>query len=167
MSSVLTNKIKLGVKRTCALIAGVILCRWIFVPLFSASSAQLFLLMAPMKSATLLIITQLMLDASALSVSGFVTGVIVSSLSTNREIRTTVLASLVVTVWFVIDMGFILFSVGPSGGALACYLLDVAVSAIGLLASAVIGAWLIARKRQLRDTREQEKWSGQGFSPRK
>jgi hypothetical protein len=102
-----------------------------------------------MKYDTRFITTELMLDGIAFCVSGFVTGVLVSSFSTNREMETTILASVLTTVWFVIEHGSIPFRVGLTGSDLACRLLNVAVSAICLLAFAIIGAWLI-RKLRLR-----------------
>jgi len=151
MSKVLTTKTKLNIKQTCSLIAGIILCVYIFIPFFSALSAYLFLLVASRENLTLLLLTQSMLEAIAFCVSGFLTGLIISSFSTNREIRTTVLGSLIVITFVVITIGFIPFYVGGSVAHKAYRLLEMAVYAICLLGFAIIGAWLIARRRHLQE----------------
>jgi len=147
MASGLMNRIKLRVKPTFALVAGVILCIWIFLPLSTVLSAELFLLVAPMKYGPRFVVTEIATDAVAFCVSGFLTGLLVSSLARNREMRITILASLVVIAWYVIVSGSISFRAGLRGGDLACSLLGITVCAICLLAFAVIGACLIAGKR--------------------
>jgi len=149
MSKVLTTKTKLNIKQTCSLIAGVILCVYIFIPFFSALSAHLFILVASRENLALFYFTLSMLQAIAFCVSGFLTGLIISSFSTNREIRTTVLGSLIVITIVVIQIGFIPFRVGCSDVHKAYRLLEMVVYAICLSGFAIIGAWLIARRRHL------------------
>jgi hypothetical protein len=149
MSKVLTTKTKLIVKQTCSLIAGVIVCIYIFIPLFSSLSARLFLLVASGENYTLLLFTRSMLEAVAFCVSGFLTGLIISSFSTNREIRTTVLGSLIVITFVVIKIGFIPLRFGGSEVHKAYPILEMVVYAICLLGFAIIGAWLVARRRHL------------------
>ena len=143
------NETTCAVKRACALIAGVILCRWIFVPLSQVLSTELFLLIMPARYDLRFIILQQTLNALGFCVSGVLTGVLVSAFSRNREIGTTALAAGVVAVWYMIEFGAISFGTGLSRSNLAYSLLEVVVCATCLLASAIIGAGLIARKREL------------------
>lgn len=148
-SKVLTTKTKLKVKQICSLIAGVILCIYIFIPLFVSLSIRLSLLIAS-GNLTLFQFTRPILEAIAYCVSGFLTGLIISSFSTNREISTTVLGSLIVSTFVVIQIRFIPFRSDVAVAYKAyCWLLEIVVCAICLLGFAIIGAWLIARRRHL------------------
>jgi len=91
--------------------------------------------------------TMRIVDAIAFCVSGFVTGVIVSFFAIHREMRTTILASIVLTIWYVIELGSVLFRVGLSGGNLAYSLLELAVDMMCLSVFTITGAWLIRRRR--------------------
>ena len=150
MSTGLMSRIRSVIRPTCVLATGVVLCIFIFLPLFSAFSAQLSLLIRPMRYGARFIITTLVLDVLAFCVSGFLTGLLVGSFSRNREIGTTMLASLVVTAWYVIVFGAIPFRAGLSGGDLAWHLLEVGICAVCLPVFAFLGAWFI-RKRRLRN----------------
>jgi hypothetical protein len=147
MSTGLMNKIKRGVKPTCVLIAGVMLCIFVFLPLSAVLSTKLFLLGMPTRSGTWLILAEVVTEALSASVSGFLTGVFVSLFSQHRERGTTMLASLVVTVWYVIVLGSISFRASLSGRYFAASLLNISVCAICLLAFAFIGARLVVKRR--------------------
>ncbi len=149
MATILTNTINRRIKQACVLIVAVVLCRWVLVPLSLVFSGELFLLLAPKKYDTSFMVFELITDGIAFGLSGFVTGVFVSSFSANREMETTILASVVMTVWFVIELGSIPFRLGLTGSELAYRLLTVAVCATCLLTFAIIGARLI-RTRHLR-----------------
>jgi hypothetical protein len=150
MSNALVSRIRPVVRSTCVLLVGIVLCIFIFLPLFSAFSAQLSLLVIPIRYGARFIITNLVLDALAFCVSGFLTGVLVGSFSRKREIGTTMFASLVVTAWYVIAFGSIPVRAGLSGTDLAYGILEVAICATCLSVSAFLSAWLI-RKRHLRE----------------
>jgi hypothetical protein len=90
-----------------------------------------------------------MLEAVAFCASGFLTGLIVSFFSTNREIGTTLLGALIVITFVVFKIGFIPFRFGGSEVHNAYRLLEVVVYAISLLGFATMAAWLIARRRHL------------------
>ncbi len=149
MATVLTNTINRRIKQACVLIVAVILCRWILVPLSLVFSGELFRLLAPRKYDTSFMVFETITDGIAFGFSGFVTGVLVSTFSANREMETTVFTALVMTVWFVIELGSIPFRLGLTGSELAYRLLTVAVCATCLSTFAIIGARLI-RTRHLR-----------------
>jgi len=150
MSKVLTDKTKLIVKQICSLIAGVIVCIYIFIPLFSSLSAWLFLLVASRENYSLFLFTGSMLEAVGFCASGFLIGLIISFFSRDREIRTTMLGSLIVITFIIIKIGFIPFRFDGSEVYKAYRLLEMVVYAISLVGSATMAAWLVARRRHSR-----------------
>jgi len=149
MSKVLTNKTKFYIKQTCFLIAAVILCIYIFIPLFSSLTVRLLLLLAPRENFILFRFAETILEAIAFCISGFLTGLIISSFSTKREIRTTMLGSLIAITFVFIKIGFVSFRFGGSAADKTYLLLQMVIQAICLSGFAIIGAWLIARRRHL------------------
>ena len=147
MSNGLANKIILGFEQMGAFVAGVILSRWIFSPLFVAILLWLFLRVAPMRPARLFMIAMDLMESIAICVSALVTGVIVSFFAIRRERRTTIFTSAVLTAWYLLDFVPIPFRVGLTGGTLAYQMVKDAVNAACLFGFALLGAQLIRKRR--------------------
>ena len=133
-------------KQICCLIGGVILCIYILVPLFSAFLLGLAL-SVPKDSFTVLLFADSMLVALAFGISGFLMALIISYGWVNREIEATVLGSLIAAVFYVAQSRF---TFGTSQLYEAYRLLEASVHAICLVGFAIIGAWLIAKRRHLK-----------------
>jgi len=139
-------------RQACALVAGVVLCRWIFIPVSLALSITLWLKVVPREHALFSLVTDLLFSAIAFCVSGFLTGLIVSLPSANREIRTAMLTSLLVIAWNVITVTPIELLGDTFSIAWLLLVLEHVVCAMCLFGFTIMGAWLVVRKRRAGST---------------
>lgn len=144
---------KIQIKRACFLIGGVVLGVFILVPLFTAILLRLLFLLPKEKFASIFFADST-LQAIAFGASGFVMGLFISYGSINKETRSTVLGSLIIATFYIIQIGFTQFILGGSASDKAYGLFEMAVYTIFLLAFAILGAWLVARRRCLKVQKE-------------
>jgi MFS family permease len=138
-----------------------VLCAFIIIPLFSALLIAAGLLIACPPKYTILL--SYVLEAMAWGVSGFIMSLLISSLSRNREIMMTLfgvlIAAIVFAVAYVYFGSFIDSNKIPEGFWMYS-LRHNAVNGIFLLCFALLGAWLIVRKRRrLRAPKAEQKES--------
>jgi len=136
-----------SVRQAFALIAGVALCSSIFLPLSSTLLGSLWLRIFSAEHPLLTLVTGGLMEAVAFCISGFLTGLVVGFLSTSRETGTALLASLLVLALF----AFMLAPLPPFEDGLnvgkVLFVTEEVVNALGLCGFAILGAWLVARKR--------------------
>ena len=145
-------KTKVRAKRIFSLIAGPVLCVYILIPLFSA----LFLRCLPLVPKEYVLLAFSILGAMAFAASGFLMSLIISYFSINREIRTTLYGVLIAVILLVV-YAFVYCPVPPQINRTHWLLkitLDIAVGVVFLFALAIMGAWLIARRRRLKVQKE-------------
>ena len=138
-------KTKIRAKRIFSLIVGSVLCVYILIPLFSA----LFLGCLPLVPIEYVLLASSILVAMAVAASGFLMSLIISYFSINREIRTTLYGVLIATILLVV-YAFVYCPVPPQINRTHLLLkitLEIAVDVVFLLGFAIMGAWLVARKR--------------------
>jgi len=139
------------VRRACALVVGVILCSCILLPLSGVVSIRLWLWL---RSAFLLehpawaVLTEPLFEATACCVSGLLTGLIVGFLCADREIRTAMLASLLVIALYAFEIGLTPYRAGEFNRWSVYVVFGQVLGATCLVAFAIWGAWLVARKRR-------------------
>lgn len=149
MPKVEGNRTMLSVRQVCSIAAGVVLCRWVSVPLSAWLSVSLWLRITSPEQPVLALSTNLLLLAVAFSASGFVTGLIVSFLGPNRRIGIAMLTAVLIIAWHVIETGLFPFWLGVSAVYKTYSVLEDLIFAICLFAFATMGAWLMARKQQM------------------
>ncbi len=129
-----------------------VLCAYIMIPLFSVLLITTGLLdICPPKY---VILTSYVLPAIACGASGFIMSLLISSLSRNREIMMTLFGVLIVAIIYIITFVDLISSTdffnSIPEGSWKYLLIPMALNGIFLLGFALIGAWLIVRKRRLR-----------------
>lgn len=149
MAKIISTKAR--VKQICFLIAGVILCVYIFVPLFSAISARLLLLVSSRGNLSELLFLSSILDTIAFAASGFLQGLIISYGCINREVMTTLFGSLAAGGLLIISFCTSLFGPAADEVILGDLLLKVGFHIVFLVVLAIFAAWLVARKRHLKE----------------
>lgn len=136
-----------SVRQLGALVVGVVLCSSIFLPLSTALLVSLWLRTFSYEHPVLNLVTDGLASSLASCISGLLTGLVVGFLSTSRETRTALLASLLVLALF----AFMIAPLPSFEGALnigtICFVTGEVVSALGLCVFAILGAWLVARRR--------------------
>lgn len=138
-----------NVKLACSLIVGVFLCAYIMIPLFSA----LFLSSLSLIHLKYVMFAFSALEAAACGLSGFIMAVIISFFSKNRELLTTLVGCLMVVIFYAFYyVCFIPYNIITKIWIYT--LIDMVVFAVSLFGFAVLGAWLIARKRRLKIQKE-------------
>jgi hypothetical protein len=145
------NETMLRVRQTCALVVGVILCACIFIPLSGLVSVRLWLWLRSaflLEHPALAVLTEPLFQAIACCVSGFLTGLIVGFLSADRETRTAMLASLLVIALYAFEIGLTPYLAGELNRWSVYGVFGQVVGAMCLVAFAIWGAWLLARKRR-------------------
>jgi len=145
-------RIKIVLKYIIALAIPPVLCAFIMIPLFTVLLIATGLLnVCPPKYVILL---SYVLDAIAVSASGFIMSLLISSLSRNREIMMTLFGVLIVAIIYIITFVDLISSTdffnNIPEGSWKYLLIPMALHAIFLLGFALLGAWLIVRKRRLR-----------------
>jgi len=136
------------IKRIFSLIIVPVLCVYILIPLLSALLLGGTFLVP--KEYVLLAFS--ILGAMAFAVSGLLMSLIVSYFSINKEIKTTLFGVLIVVTILTVNSVyyFSIFPAPPEVNRTRCLLgitLDLVVDVVFLLGFAIMGAWLIARKR--------------------
>lgn len=135
------------IKQCCSLIVGVVMCIYILFPLFLA----LILLLPIYVSARYVLFYLAILGAIATGPPAFLMAVFISYFSIHKEISTTLFGCLIVTTYFVgVHVSSILFI--PSFRPLqnAYWLIETIFGVIFIFAFALVGAWLVARKRRFK-----------------
>ncbi len=149
----------LRIRQACALVVGSILCSCIFIPLSGLVFVRLWLWL---RSTLLLehpawaVLTEPLFQAIACCISGFLTGLIVGFLCADRQTKTAMLASLLVSALYAFEIGLTPYHAGELNRWSVYWLFGQIVYATCLVAFAILGAWLIARKRR----RSGQSWEG-------
>lgn len=149
----------LRIRQACALVVGGILCSCIFIPLSGLAFVRLWLWL---RSTFLLehpawaLLTEPLFQAIACCISGFLTGLIVGFLCADRQTRTAMLASLLVMALYAFEIGFTPYRAGELNRWSVYVMFGDVACATCLVAFAILGAWLIARKRR----RSGQSWEG-------
>ena len=144
-----TARIKIVLKYIIALAIPPVLCA-LMIPLFLA------LLFAPglldVCPPKYVILTSYVLSAIACGASGFIMSLLISSLSRNREIMMTLFGVLIVAIIYIITcvdlLGSMDFNIIAAEVFWKHMLMRMALHGIFLLGFALLGAWLIVRKRR-------------------
>lgn len=144
-------KIKIVFKYILILVVLPYLCT-LMIPLFTA-----LLLLTGLheisQSAYVLLVLLHIVDAIACAASGFITALLISALAKNKEIIMTLLGVLIVAIiylGYIINLYMIMYSNDMLGGPWKYTLLQIGINGISLLASALIGAWLVVKKRRVK-----------------
>lgn len=147
------------VRQAGALVVGGILCSCIFIPLSGLAFVRLWLWLRSallLEHPALAVLTEPLFQAIACGISGLLTGLIVGVLCANRQTRTAMLASLLVIALYAFGIGPTPYRAGELNRWSVYWLFGQIVCAVCLVALAILGAWLIARKRR----RSGPSWEG-------
>lgn len=88
-----------------------------------------------------------MVEAVAFGVSGFLMALIISYFSVSREISTTLCGSSLVATFYTVQKVMIIFYFPQLH---YWWILKIILEVVFLLGFAILGAWLVARRRYLR-----------------
>ncbi len=145
-------RIKIVLKYILALVIPPVFCAYIMIPLFTALLFRIGLLDIFYPKYVPLVFT--LGGVIACAISGFIMSLLISSLSRNREITMTLFGVLIVAIIYIITYVDLFGSMDSNiitAEVFGKYLLrQMALHGIFLLGFALLGAWLIVRKRRLR-----------------
>ena len=91
------------------------------------------------------------IDAIAFAVPSFIMALLISALAKNKEILMAMLGALIVAIIFLvyaIPISMVMYYSGTLGGSWKYTLLHIGVNGTSLFTSALIGAWLVVKKRR-------------------
>lgn len=152
------GKIKIVFRYVLALTIPAVLCAYIMIPSFTALLLATGLLeICPDKFVPLVSDA---VEAVAVGISGFIMSLLISWLARDREIMTTLAGALMVIAFYAVFDVVYFESMSRSHdipeGFWRYMLPRLIVNAIVLLGCALIGAWLIGRRRRLREEGSNE-----------
>ena len=142
-------KIKIVFKYILILVVLPCLCT-LMIPLFTAL-LPLTGLHKISQFAYLLLVLLYKFDVIACAASGFIIALLISALAKNKEIIMTLLGVLIVAIIYLgynFYLHMSMYSNGMPEGLWKFTLLQMGISGISLLASALIGAWLVVKKKK-------------------